>query len=96
MRSYLKENHSQSNEDNHKKTAELSTALSQNEHRGCFKAWMACMKLHVASQGKYFDAKNMEDTITAFINYSETRKTTPIRALSLLRHQNNLIPNVPT
>jgi hypothetical protein len=25
------------------------------------------MKLHVASEGKYFDAKSMEDTITAFI-----------------------------
>jgi hypothetical protein len=74
MRSYLQENHIQSNEDNHKKTVELSTALSQNDLRGCFKAWMACMKLHVASEGKYFDVKNM-DTINAFMNYSETHTT---------------------
>jgi hypothetical protein len=73
MRSYLKGNHFQSNEDNHKKTAELRTALSQNDPRGCFKAWMAC--IHVASEGKYFDAKSMEDTITSFISYSETHTT---------------------
>ena len=87
-----KENHFPSNEDNHKETVELSTALSQNDPRGCFKAWMACIKLHVASEGKYFDAKNMEDTIIAFINYSETCKTIPIRIFFHLRHQNNLIP----
>jgi len=92
MRSYLKENHFPSNEDNHTKTVELSTALSQNDPRGCFKAWMACMKLHAASEGKYFDAKNMEDTITAFINHSETHTTTPIRTFFHLRHLNNLIP----
>jgi hypothetical protein len=60
MRSYLKENHSKSNEDNHKKILELLTALSQNDPRGYFKAWKACMKLHVASDRKYFDANNME------------------------------------
>jgi hypothetical protein len=49
------------------------------------------MKLHVASEGKYFDAKNM-DIIIAFINYSETQATSPIRAISHLRYQNNLIP----
>lgn len=52
---------------------------------------MTCMKLHVASEGKYFDAKNM-DTIIGFINNSETHKTTPIWAFSHLRYQNNLIP----
>jgi hypothetical protein len=61
MISYLKENHFQSNEYNHKKTAVLSTALSQNGPRGCFKARMAFMKLHVASEGKYFDAKNIHN-----------------------------------
>jgi len=49
------------------------------------------MKLHVDSEGRYFDVKNM-DTIIAFMNYSETHKTTPIRAFSQLRYQNNLIP----
>jgi len=53
---------------------------------------MACTKVHVDSEGKYFDAKKMEDTIIAFINYSEIHKTTPIRTFSHLRHQNNLIP----
>jgi hypothetical protein len=91
MRSYLKENHFKSNEHNHKKTAKLSTALLQNDPRGYFKAWMACMKLYVVSEVKYFDVKKM-DTIIAFINYSETHETTPIRAFFHLRHQNNLIP----
>jgi hypothetical protein len=36
------------------------TALSQNDPKWCFKAWKACMMLHVAHDGKYFDVKNMK------------------------------------
>lgn len=60
VRSYLKENHFQSNEGNHKKTSEILTELSQNDPREYFKAWKACTKLHLASDRKYFDVNNME------------------------------------
>jgi hypothetical protein len=46
--------HIKSNEDVHKKTAELLKTLPQNNFMGCFKAKKAPMEQCVASDGKCF------------------------------------------
>jgi hypothetical protein len=45
--------HSQSTKDS-KKTTELVRAIPQNDFRGWFKNWKACMQWFVASDRNYF------------------------------------------